>query len=352
MTSRFDANALRDFGKAVLTRYGLEGRHADITSAMLVEADLLGHHTHGLDLLPGYVSLLEKSEMTKSGAAIVLSDAGSRALWDGRLLPGQSLIVDAMEQATQRVSEHGIVTFVIRNSQHTGCLAAYIADAAKSGLFVLLTAANTLGQRIAPFGGLDPVFSPSPFAVGIPNGDDSILIDLTMASAANSTVRQYYQRGEFLPAPWLLSAGGEPTNNPSALYEDPRGSILPLGGVDNGQKGFGLILFVEALTLALSGNGHGTLETVPSQSVFLQVIDPDAFAGQAYFREQISWIAAACRSSTPMHPLDGPPRLPGQRSLALKQEQLVNGVEISSDILERLRSCAVRAGLDLPLAVK
>src|SRR5690606_31244940 len=99
--------------------------------------------------------------------------------------------------------------------------------------------------------------------------------------------------------PWIQNASGHPSDDPADLYEEPKGTITPLGGVDNGHKGFALILFVEALTLALSGNGHGS-DGVDSQSVFLQVIDPNAFAGRAFFEAQMSWIASASRASRPV----------------------------------------------------
>lgn len=348
--TRFDAQALREFGASVLMSYGLERRHATVTANILVEADLLGHRTHGLDLLSNYVAALAGGEMTKAGEPTVVNDTGPQALWDARLLPGQSVIVDAMSVAVERAERHGVVTIVIRNSQHTGCHAAYLGTAVERGLFVVLTAANTRGQRIAPFGGLEPVFSPSPFAVGIPNGQDPILVDVTMASVANSVVRQHHQRGDRLPSPWLQDAEGRPSDDPSTLYDEPKGTIMPLGGLDNGHKGFGLILFVEALTLAMSGSGHGSDTAVDSQSVFLQVIDPGAFAGRAYFEEQIAWIAAACRSSDPVT-RDTKPRMPGERSMALKREQLATGVRMPADILGRLLDVATEARVALPVAL-
>src|SRR5690606_6566308 len=256
-------------------------RHAKVTADVLVEADLLGYRTHGLDLLAGYVESLQRGEMLHTGEPEVVHDSGAQSLWDARMLPGQSVIVDAMTVAMERAERFGVVTTLIRNSQHTGCHAAYLSMAVERGLFVLLTAANTRGQRIAPFGGLDPVFSPSPFAVGIPNGENPILVDVTMASTANSVVRQHYQRNDRLPWPWIQDAQGQPSDDPAVLYEEPKGTIMPLGGVDNGHKGFALILFVEALTLALSGSGHGS-DGINSQSIFLQVIDPNAFAGREY----------------------------------------------------------------------
>jgi len=322
---RFSADSLREFSLKVLVANGLEHRHASVTAEMLVEADLLGHRTHGVDLLPIYAGFL----------------------MEGKLLPGQSLIVRAIETAVERAEKHGVVSVAIARSQHTGCHAAYLGAAVERGYLVLITAASSYGQRIAPIGGLEAVFSPSPFAVGIPTEGEPILVDLTMASAANSVCRQHYQRKERLPHRWLLDSSGGATDDPTVLYEEPLGTILPLGGVDNGHKGIGLMLMVEALSLGLTGKPHVFEPEASSQSVYLQVIDPDAFAGKAAFEKAMSSIVDASRASRPA-PGVSRPRMPGESALEAKRQQLQEGVEVAPDVLERLAVTAEAAGVEFP----
>lgn len=347
MASKHSAESLREFSKRVLMANGLAEKHASVTAEVLVEADLLGHRTHGVDLLPIYVGFLRDGTMTRAGGPEAIADRGSTLLLDGRQLPGQSLIREAMDIALQRVADHGVVTVAIRRSQHTGCHAAYLAQPVEEGYFVLLTAASSFGRRIAPFGGLDPVFSPSPFAVGIPSAEGPVLVDMTMASTANSVCRQHYQRRESLPHEWLLDSTGASTADPAVLYKEPRGTILPLGGFDNGHKGFGLILMVEALALALTGQGHVFEEGESSQSVYLQVIDPQAFAGRASFTSAMGSIVEACRASRPAPGVSGP-RLPGETALQSKRRQLETGVEIASDVRARIAEIGNESGVSFP----
>ena len=65
---RYAASALRDYARNVLANAGLATRHADDVARTLVEGDLLGHDTHGLALLPGYVAQLEAGTMTREAA--------------------------------------------------------------------------------------------------------------------------------------------------------------------------------------------------------------------------------------------------------------------------------------------
>ena len=350
MTKRYTAESLRKFAQGVLEANGLAVRHASVTAEILIEADLLGHRTHGVDLLPIYAAMLADGAMRKSGEAEVLTDRGGTVLLDGKLLPGQSLIVDALRSALERTARHGIVAITIKRSQHTGCHAAYLTDAVDQGYFVLLTAASSHGQRIAPFGGLDAAFSPSPFAVGIPTEDGPVILDMTMAATANSVCRQHYQRKDKLPHQWLLDASGSPTDDPAVLYEDPKGTILPLGGLDNGHKGFGLMLMVEALALGLSGVPHVSEAEASTQSVYLQVVEPEAFAGRSAFTRAMTSIARASKAARPA-PGVLEPRLPGEAALGAKRRQLKEGVEVSPDVRRRLIEIADATGVSFPREV-
>jgi len=54
----------------------------------LVEADLMGHTTHGLALAPWYLQSIADGVMTKAGDPEVVSDRGAAICWRGRRLPG------------------------------------------------------------------------------------------------------------------------------------------------------------------------------------------------------------------------------------------------------------------------
>src|SRR5262249_20217447 len=143
----------------------------------------------------------------------------------------------------------------------------------------------------------------------------------------NGFTNRLRREGKRFPGRWALDAAGNPTDDPEALFTTPPGTLLPVGGTDHGHKGYGLALMVEALTQGLGGFGRAEAPTRWGASVFVQVIDPEAFGGLAAFRRETGWLAAACRDNPPVPGVDAV-RLPGQRGLAIKRKALAEGVAL------------------------
>ena len=104
-------------------------------------------------------------------------------------------------------------------------------------------------------------------------------------------MRRWASEKKRLPEKWLQDHEGTLTDDPAALFGPPAGALLPLGGVELGHKGFALALIVETLTGGLSGVGHTGEPKAAGNLVFLQLIDPDAFAGLDAFKQDCSILA-------------------------------------------------------------
>ncbi len=347
---RYSFQALIDFGTKLLAHAGLPEDRARVVASTLVEADLMGHSTHGLQLLAPYVKEVEEGKMKSSGEPIVISDKGSAITWDGDYLPGPWLVHKAMDVAFERVREHPIVTIAIRKSHHIACLAAYPERATQRGLMMLLSTADPRTKTIAPFGGIDPVYTPNPIAGGIPTEGEPILFDVSMSLTSNGMVQRTHAEGKKLEYKWLLNNKGEATDDTNTFMEEPPATILPLGGMDAGYKGFALGLLVEALTCGLAGYGRADDPDTWGASVFLQVIDPEAFGGKAAFQKQNQVLVDACKSSRPIHE-DRPVRLPGSRAFQLRAEQKQIGVKLYKSIVPGLKVAAERYKLEFPKTV-
>jgi L-lactate dehydrogenase len=336
-----------DFATALLERAGLPPDLASTVAEILLEADLMGHTTHGLHLLAPYLAALEAGTMTKQGEPEAIADHGAAVTWDGRYLPGPWLVVKAMNLAFERIRSHPVVTVAIRRSHHIACLAAYPKRATDKGLLMLLASSDPGAKGVAPYGGLKPIYTPDPLAAGIPTQGDPIIIDTSMSTTAMGLVARLRQEGQRLPGEWLLDHQGNPSDDPNDLYTDPPGSVLPLGGMDLGYKGFALGLLVEALTSALAGYGRADAPTNWGASVFLQVIDPQAFGGLDHFTREITWLAEASRNNPTK--LGSPPvRLPGSRALQRRADQLRDGVWLYPTIMPALQSWADKLGVAVP----
>ncbi|AOY96227.1 lactate dehydrogenase [Cupriavidus sp. USMAA2-4] len=349
-TVRHDSAALVELAGSLLRSAGMPGDRADDVAAILVEADLMGHDTHGLQLLPTYLAEIESGSMAVQGDYTVLSERAAVATWDGHRLPGPWLTLRALDAAMARSRDYGTGTVTIRRSHHIACLAAYLERATQAGYVMLLFSSAPAAATVAPFGGTRAVFSPSPLAVGFPTPRGPVLIDVSTSITTNGLTGRLYREGKRLPHPWLIDAQGRLSDDPAVLFAPQAGSILPLGGLDAGHKGFALSLMVEALTAGLSGHGRDDPGKRWGNTVFLQVLDPEAFAGGEAFAHQMGWVAGACADNPPRPGVDAV-RLPGQGALARKARQLRDGVALNPAIVPQLAPWLEKYGVAMPAPV-
>ncbi|MGU3493984.1 Ldh family oxidoreductase [Xanthobacteraceae bacterium A53D] len=349
-SQRFDAGALTAFARAVLARGGLPEDRAAQVAEVLVEGDLLGKSTHGLALLPLYLREMENGGMTLSGQPEILSDFGACLNWDGRKLPGPWLLRQATEEAIRRAQSFGMGAVAIQRSAHTACLGAYLRPAVDAGCMMLLTLTDPSHKAVAPFGGVTPALTSNPIAFGAPAPDGPILIDMSTALVTNATVAAHRQRGELLPRPELLDGDGNPTTDPAVIGADPPGSILPLGGLEAGHKGFSIGLMVELLSGCLSGRGRSQGKDGWSAAVFILVIDPRAFSGAENFEREVKALVDLCHASRP-RPGFTQVDMPGARALARRAEQIRQGVKLSPAIIAGLADSGRRHGIEIPTSM-
>lgn len=343
---KFEAQALVQFATDALGKAGMETDAATVAS-LLVEADLMGHDTHGLQLLPAYVTELRNGTMQGVGQALVLRDHGAVAHWDGRWLSGVSLIAAAIDTAAAKALLLGIGAVSIKRAHHTACLQAYLQRATDQGLMVMIASSDPASVTVAPFGGLDAVFGPDPLAIGIPTSGNPILIDMSSSITTNGMVARSSSEGTRLRGPWVQDHDGNPSSDPAVLTAEPPGSLLLAGGLDHGQKGYGMALTVEALSQGLSGYGRQNAEKRWGASVFVQVIDPKVFAGENTYTDQTDHLVRLCRASRPR--ADWPAvRMPGEKALALKRVAMAKGLSLRPGTFEQLHVTANALGIEAP----
>jgi L-lactate dehydrogenase len=106
MADRFAADQLIDFARQLFERAGLDPDKAATTATLLVEADLMGHTTHGLQQAGDYLDEIEAGNMARSGEPEVVADRGAVVTWDGRRLPGLWLTAKALDLGIERARRH------------------------------------------------------------------------------------------------------------------------------------------------------------------------------------------------------------------------------------------------------
>ena len=347
MTSRYPAQSLVAFANGLLVGAGLEPEKAQVVAGILVEGDLLGHTTHGLQLLAPYLTELENGTMTSQGEPLVIADFPAAVTWDGRRLPGPWLVVKALELAAARARTQGVGTVVIRRCHHTACLAAYLRPIAEQGLMAWLTCSDPTCGGVVPHGGRRSLYTPDPLAAAWPTDGDPVILDISMSSATNGLAKRLFAEGRRFAGVWAVDGDGKPTDDPAALFGENPGGLLPMGGLDHGHKGYALALMVEALTSGLVGFGRADPAEGWTANVFVQVLDPALFGSRKDFVRQTSWIADACRNA-PTRPGFDRVRLPGESGLQRRTEQLEQGVDLYPGILSALAPWAKKYGVAGP----
>jgi LDH2 family malate/lactate/ureidoglycolate dehydrogenase len=340
-TPRYRPADLIGFAQQLFARAGCDADKPAVMAELLVEADLLGHTTHGLALAAGYLEELEAGGMAKAGEPEVLADRPAAVTWDGRSLPGVWLTAKALDLAVERARRYGLAAVAIRRSHHIACLAAYLRRATEQGLMAIIASSDPADASVAPYGGRRAVFTPDPLAVGIPTDGDPILIDISASITTNGLTGRLQAEGRRFPGPWALDAEGRPSDDPAVIFTDPPGTLLPTGGTDHGHKGYGMALMIEALTQGLPGHGRAEQPAGWGAGVYVQAIDPAAFGGIEAYLRQTSWIAAACRANPPA-PGVAAVRLPGQQGLAARRRAMAEGVALYPGIMGKLAGWAAK----------
>ncbi|CCM75491.1 Ldh family oxidoreductase [Rhizobium mesoamericanum] len=342
---RFAPDTLRQFSHALFAAAGLEQEKAAAVAHYLVEADLMGHTTHGLALAGWYLQGIADGVMTREGRPEVVSDRGPAIAWQGRRLPGAWLTSEAVKLACERATTFGTATIAIAESHHIGCLAAYLSIATDRGYMVSIASSSPSGAQVAPFGGRKGVYTPNPVAHGIPTPGDPILIDISASITTVNMAQRLVREGRQYEHEWLMDENGEPSRDPRVIERG--GTLMPVGGLDHGQKGYGMALHVEAFTQGLAGLGHVDELKGTNAAVTVQVFDPEAFGGRDAFLRQTGWLAEACRSNPP-RPGVARVRLPGENGLARKREALTEGIMLHPIIMPSLAPHAERLGVAVP----
>lgn len=345
---KVDPRQLAQAVAGILNVGGLDAPKADVVAEYLVEGDMIGHSTHGVGLVEGYLDALARGEMNGSGEHEVLGDRGGCLTWDGRMLPGAWLVTAAIDEALGRIGRFGMVAIAIGRSHHTGALASYLRRATDRGLIAQISCSTASAARMAPFGGTSPVLTPNPIAIGLPTNGDPILIDLSASISTTTMTQQLAAAGQRYPGAWALKRSGEPTDDPREVAERG-GTLMPLGGELKGYKGFALALMTDILGQGLAGFGRADRPGPMSLAVLVQLIDPAAFGGREAFLRQSTFTTDLCRSSPPAK-AGGRIRLPGDSAAASRRAAQSAGVSVDGSVLDRLGARAAALGVDWPFA--
>jgi uncharacterized oxidoreductase len=340
------ADRLRQLAATILAAAGSSPGEADNVVQKLVGANLAGHDSHGVIRVPQYVGQVRDGTIVPNQNAEIVRETEAVTVLDGHFGYGQIVGEQAVQAAIDKARRHGIGMAALRHSAHLGRLGDWAEMAAAAGLASLhFVNATGIPLRVVPHGGRDGRGTTNPIAMGIPiEGSGPVVLDFATSAIAEGKVRVARNKGVAVPPDCLLDAAGRPTTDPSQLYTDPPGNLVPFGGATSGHKGGALWLLVDLLAGGLTGGGcsrppEGAARF--SSSMLSIVIAPEAYGDVgAEIRRYVEFV----KSARPRAPGDEV-LLPGEPEQRTRAERLASGIPVDATTWEQIIASGVQVGL-------
>jgi len=330
--------------------FGSAPREIELVADNLIQANLTGHDSHGVGMLPRYANAFLEGGLTPNAHVLTKLDGGTLLALDGQAGFGQVIGHEAMELGIARAEQHGSCIVALANSHHLCRIGAWAEMAVAAGL-VSIHFVNVISRPIvAPWGGRDGRFGTNPFAVGIPvPGREPVILDLATSVIAQGKTRVAHNKGERLASGQLLDNHGEPTTDPKYGVVEPLGALRTFGE----HKGFGLALVCELLGGALAG-GLATHGAADGQQRVLNgmltiLFDPRRLGDSAVYSPEmqafLDWVVA----SPPQAGVDRV-RVAGEPERESRARRLAQGIPVDATTWSELLAAAAKLGRD-PAAV-
>jgi hydroxycarboxylate dehydrogenase B len=324
---------------------GCQSPEAECIATHLVEANLVGHDSHGVIRVLHYVRWLREGKVLPGRTIQVVFENEVIAVVDGQYGFGQSVGEQAMRLGVEKSARHGVAVVALRNAGHLGRIGDWPLMVARAGK-LSLHFVNTSGAGIlvAPHGGINRRLSANPIAAGVPvAGGPPILLDISACTIAEGKLKVALNKGVPVPENCIIDAQGRPTTDPRVFYADPPGAILSIAG----HKGYGLGIVCEMLAGALAGGGcsNPANKNRLANGMLSIILDPSRFQEEAAFGAEVNRFIAWVKSSAKAAP-DGDILMPGEIEERTKAQRLRDGIPVDDTTWAQIKETATAVGLD------
>lgn len=341
---------LRRFVAAIYEAAGTPSDNASIVAAHQAGANLVGHDSHGIQLLPSYLDRIELGHIVPDARPEVMGETPASLFVNGHW--GFGPVVS--EWTTQRVIEKartvGIAFASIREQSHVGRLADYPLMAADAGLIGIMMCDSGQGpKQVVPFGGREARLGTNPVCIALPSDlPGPVFIDMATSAAAAAKLKVARARNLPVPGDWLIDRDGNPSSDPNAFFAG--GALLPLGGAV-GHKGYGLSFMIEALAAILPGLGYGIdPKGRHNDGALIIVLDPAAVRPAAEFRADVADFATYLKE-TPLADGFSEVLYPGELEHRTEATRRRAGIPIEPGTWAEVSERATRLGVEPPALV-
>ena len=344
--SNYSSQSVKSFAKAVLKGFGCNEEEADIVADHLVDANLTGHDSHGIGMLPLYGEQILDGNLVPNQQPLLHDPIGAISVVDAQRGFGHRMALVALDHAMQCVPEHKVAILALRNSGHVSRVGTYSEYCAARG-YVSIHMVNVVGHApiVAPFGAREGGFSTNPISMAMPvDGLATPLLDIATITVAFGKVRVASNKGEKMSPGCLVDEQGLETLDPDPMAQSRVGALSAFGA----HKGSGLGIFVELLAGALASTDTvATMEHLPHgviNNMFSIIIDPAAFDSEEAVARRTMEFCDFIKEKQPAVGTESV-LLPGDTEHRNRQQRNANGIPVDDATVSQIVDIAARFDL-------
>jgi LDH2 family malate/lactate/ureidoglycolate dehydrogenase len=305
----------------------------------LIDANLAGHDSHGVQHIPGYVKAAQSGRVLPNVEPTVIRESSGSALVDGGWTWGQVSVRHGTLLAIKKAKEHGVAVVGVVRCTHIGRVGTYPTLAAKEGVALMVTTGG-LGKDVVPFGGRTGAFGTNPFSFGFPaEKHDNLMVDFATSAIAAGKVVVARAKHEQVPPGSLIDKDGNPTTDPQALWDG--GLLLPFGG----HKGSALATLSVLLSTALvPGSEHA--DRFPLPGTFILAIDAGLFRDPAEVKAEADHIFDYIKDVKPAAGFSEV-LIPGEPEIRTARRRREEGIPIPEDTWAEIVATGTSLGVEV-----
>ncbi len=337
----------------VLRAAGSSHAEAATVAENLVEANLHGHDSHGVGMLPRYVEAVFEGGLKPNSNVHIRLDTGTLLNLDGQRGYGQVIGEQAMRLGIDRAQQHGSCIMSLSNSHHLGRIGHFAEMAVAQGL-VSLHFVNVLSRPVvAPFGGADGRYGTNPCCIGIPlAGRPPFLLDFATSRVAQGKMRVAFNEGQQVPPGTLIDELGRPTTDPAVVVLPQSNGLFGALMAFGEHKGYGLAVACELLGGALTGGGTWHKPTDPNVRTVLNgmltiLIDPAKLGTDIAFEQEALAFVDWLRAGPPGAGFDAV-LIAGDPERSTRAQREVAGIHIDDQTWREIVAAGRKVNVDLP----
>ena len=339
------AEKLENICRGLLLGAGVPATEAATVARHCVNANLVGHDSHGAIQIPQYIDRIKAGHIVPGAPFEIVRESSTTTVVDGHWGFGYVINEQAMALTIRKAEAQNIAACTVFRQGHVGRLASYPLMAAKAGMIGMAWADSGRSPKaVAPFGGRQARLGTNPWAIAVPSDlEGPMFIDMATSAVAVGKIKLAQARGQKIPKGWVVTKDGEMTDDPNGY--NGGGALLPLGGPGEGYKGYGLAAIGEVLCGLLTGLGFGVEPTGRhNDGTFMLAIKVEAFRPLMAFRGEVKDFAEYLKATPPSEGSSGV-LYPGEIEYRTEQQRRANGIEIEDATWKKLGDMAQGYGV-------